>query len=84
MSREPGDITRLLLDWQRGDTAALDDLARVARRQARVVELRFFAGLTVPEAADVVGVSVATGERDWTAARHWLRRRLDSLAAGTV
>ena len=63
---------------------ALDDLARVAKRQARVVELRFFGGLTVPEAAEVLGVSLATAERDWTAARHWLRRRLESLAAGAA
>lgn len=62
---------------------ALDDLARIAERQARVVELRFFGGLTVSEAAEVLGLSLATAERDWTAARHWLRRRLESLAAGT-
>lgn len=59
---------------------ALEDLACIADRQARVVELRFFGGLTVPEAAEVLGVSLATAERDWTAARHWLRRRLTTLA----
>ena len=60
---------------------ALDDLARIAERQARVVELRFFGGLTVPEAAEVLDVSLATAERDWTAARHWLFRRLRDLEA---
>ncbi|MEM7582488.1 MAG: ECF-type sigma factor [Acidobacteriota bacterium] len=61
---------------------ALDDLARIDERQARVVELRFFGGLTVPEVAELLSVSRATAERDWTAARHWLRRRLESIAAG--
>jgi RNA polymerase sigma factor (TIGR02999 family) len=60
---------------------ALEDLARIADRQARLVELRFFGGLTVPESAEVLDVSLATAERDWTAARHWLRRRLRGLAA---
>jgi RNA polymerase sigma factor (TIGR02999 family) len=59
---------------------ALEDLARIADRQARMVELRFFGGLTVPESAEVLGVSLATAERDWTAARHWLRRRLQGPA----
>jgi DNA-directed RNA polymerase specialized sigma24 family protein len=43
------------------------------------VELRFFGGLTLEEAADVVGVSVATAERDWKAARAWLSKTLRAL-----
>jgi RNA polymerase sigma factor (TIGR02999 family) len=57
---------------------ALDDLARKDERSARLVELRFFGGLTLDEAADTLCVSPATAERDWTFARAWLFRRLRS------
>jgi RNA polymerase sigma factor (sigma-70 family) len=57
-------------------SAALDELARLDERQARIVELRFFGGLTVPEVADFLGVSARTVEGDWTHARAWLRREL--------
>ena len=59
--------------------AALEDLTKINERQARVVELRFFGGLTIPEVASISEVSVATTERDWSAARRWLRRRLASI-----
>ncbi|MEM7277437.1 MAG: ECF-type sigma factor [Pseudomonadota bacterium] len=59
--------------------AALEDLTKINARQARVVELRFFGGLTIPEVASISEVSVATTERDWSAARRWLRRRLASI-----
>jgi DNA-directed RNA polymerase specialized sigma24 family protein len=62
---------------------ALEDLAQIAPRQASLVELRFFGGLTLPEAAEALELSLATAERDWRAARHWLRRRLQSLEAAT-
>jgi RNA polymerase sigma factor (TIGR02999 family) len=55
---------------------ALDRLAALDARQARVVEHRFFAGLTAQETAEVLGVSVPTIERDWRAARAWLRREM--------
>lgn len=55
---------------------SLDRLAALDPRQARVVELRFFGGLTVPEVALVLGVSQRTVEGDWTHARAWLRREL--------
>jgi RNA polymerase sigma factor (TIGR02999 family) len=55
---------------------ALTRLARVDPTQARIVELRFFAGLTVEEAAEAVGVSPATLKREWSVARAWLRREL--------
>ena len=56
--------------------AALDALAAVSPRQARVVELRYFAGLEVLEVADALGVSEATINRDWRVARAWLAARL--------
>ncbi len=55
---------------------ALEELARLDPQQARVVELKFFGGLTIEEAAEAMGVSHATVEREWKVARAWLRRRL--------
>jgi RNA polymerase sigma factor (TIGR02999 family) len=55
---------------------ALEALARIDPRQCRVVELRYFAGLTTPETADALDVSTATVEREWRFARAWLWRRL--------
>ena len=56
--------------------AALTRLAQLDERQARIVELRFFGGLSVDETAEVVGVSPATVKRDWQFARVWLRREI--------
>jgi RNA polymerase sigma factor (TIGR02999 family) len=56
--------------------AALEDLARLEPRQARVVEMRFYAGLSVEETAEALGTSPATVKRDWTVARAWLHREL--------
>jgi len=61
---------------------ALERLAELDERQARIVELRFFGGLTVPEVATVLGVSTRTVEGDWTHARAWLKREL-SRGAGS-
>lgn len=62
------------------DLLALDDalerLAELDDRQARVVECRFFAGMGVEETAEVLGISPATVKRDWTLARAWLNREL--------
>jgi RNA polymerase sigma factor (TIGR02999 family) len=55
---------------------ALDELAVFDETQARLVELRFFGGLSVEEAADVVGVSRTTANREWATAKSWLYRRL--------
>ena len=64
------------------DVIALDDaLARLAEldpQKARLVDLRYFAGLSIPEAAEVLGVSTATVGREWAVARMWLRRELES------
>lgn len=66
------------------DLVALDDaLARLAildERQARIVELRFFGGLSVPETAALIGASERTVKRDWQVARAWLTRELSSAA----
>jgi RNA polymerase sigma factor (TIGR02999 family) len=51
---------------------ALSRFALVAPQKAQLVKLRFFAGLTMPEAAEALGISVATAERYWTYARTWL------------
>ncbi len=56
--------------------AALALLAQLDARQAKIVELRFFGGLSVDEAAEVLGVSKRTVEADWTMAKAWLRREL--------
>jgi RNA polymerase sigma factor (TIGR02999 family) len=60
---------------------ALDELAALDERQARLVELRFFGGLSVEEAAEAVGVSHATAGREWATAKAWLHRRLKSSPA---
>jgi RNA polymerase sigma factor (TIGR02999 family) len=57
---------------------ALNALAAIDARKVRVVELRFFAGLTVEETAQVLDVSPDTVARDWRMARTWLLRQLDS------
>ena len=64
------DIELLELD------RALSDLGRLDPRQARIVELRFFGGLSVEETAEVAGVSTATVKREWRTARAFLRREI--------
>jgi RNA polymerase sigma factor (TIGR02999 family) len=60
---------------------ALDDLAKIDPRQSRVVELRFFAGLSVEETAEVMQMSPATVKREWTVAKAWLFRQIRRQAA---
>ncbi len=60
---------------------ALSELARLDSQQARIVELRFFGGLSVEETADVLGISPATVKRHWTVARAWLVSRLEGPAS---
>lgn len=55
---------------------ALTTLAEIDPRQSRVVELRFFAGLSLEEISEVMGIATATVQRDWTAARAWLYREI--------
>ena len=56
--------------------AALTRLEKFDAPQSRIVELRYFGGLTLEETADVTGVSLATVKREWAMARAWLRREL--------
>jgi RNA polymerase sigma factor (TIGR02999 family) len=67
-----------LLDLDR----ALEALAAVAPRKARVVDLRFFGGLSVEETADVLHVSTDTVKRDWRFAKMWLLRELEGITDG--
>ena len=87
-SKRGGEVTRVTLDdsvsWggePEVDVTALDEaLTRLARfdgRQARVVELRFFAGLSIEECGDVLDISPATVKREWTMAKTWLRDELE-------
>ena len=69
-AREPRQIDVLALH------ESLERLAAFDPQQARIVELRYFAGLTIDEAAEVVGVSEATVAREWTIAKAWLRADL--------
>jgi len=55
---------------------ALKELAKLDARQARIIELRYFAGLTVEEVAKVLGTSASTVKREWNTARLWLLREL--------
>jgi RNA polymerase sigma factor (TIGR02999 family) len=65
---------------ERADVVALDDalnsLEALDPRKCRVIEMRFFGGLSLQETADVLNVSVATVRRDWSMARAWLHREL--------
>src|SRR5213592_1520575 len=77
------DPLRLTLEFYENnkiDVTALDQalqaLEALDERQARIVELRFFAGLTVEETAELLEISPATVKRDWTLAKIWLRREL--------
>jgi len=86
-AKREGMATRVTLDeslsWSGGrelDLVELDQaltaLAALDARQARVVEQRFFAGLSIEETAEVLNISPATVKREWTVAKAWLRRAL--------
>jgi RNA polymerase sigma factor (TIGR02999 family) len=61
--------------------SALEDFSSAYPRQARLVELRYFGGLSVEETAEYLSVSAATAKRDWVMARAWLHRRLAGAGA---
>ncbi len=65
-----GDVELLALD------DALDELSRVDERQGKIVEMKFFGGLSAPEISQVLGISRATVDRDWVTARVWLHRQM--------
>ena len=63
--------------------AALTELSRVNDRLVRVVECRYFGGLTIPETAEALGVSHTTVSEDWRFARAWLHRALGDTQDGS-
>src|SRR5579863_9975139 len=65
-----GDAELLALD------AALEDLSRIDERQGKIVEMKFFGGLSAPEISEALGISRATVDRDWATARVWLHRHM--------
>jgi RNA polymerase sigma factor (TIGR02999 family) len=73
---QPRDCELLLLDQ------ALEELSMRDPRQGRIVELRYFAGLSEEEAAEVLSISRTTVTREWRMAKAWLHRRLTSGATG--
>ncbi len=93
--RHGGDFQRVDVDMsrfsppdRREDLVALDEaltqLERFDPRKASLVKLRYFAGLTMQEAADALGVSIATAERDWSYTRVWLLRALTDAGDETA
>jgi RNA polymerase sigma-70 factor (ECF subfamily) len=79
---DPLRLTLEFYDSRKIDVTALDQalqtLEALDERQARIVELRFFGGLTVEETAELLQISPATVKRDWTLAKIWLRRELSA------
>jgi RNA polymerase sigma factor (TIGR02999 family) len=63
---------------------SLTDLAGIDPQQARIVELRYFTGLSIEETAEVLGISPATVKRDWAVARAWLFRELSGREETTA
>jgi RNA polymerase sigma factor (TIGR02999 family) len=59
---------------------ALQELSRVDDRQGKIVEMKFFGGLSAPEISEVLGISRATVDRDWATARVWLHRQMNRTA----
>jgi RNA polymerase sigma factor (TIGR02999 family) len=85
LSRRELDPERLVAAQPREDLlaldAALDKLARGNRQAADVVQLRYFAGLTLDEAAEALGISPRTAGRLWAYARAWLRREIEAVGS---
>ena len=78
----PIDDVSLEMSEQRADELvvldeALSDLAKLDQRKARVVELRYFGGLSLEETAEVLGISLMTVRRDWRAAKAWLYKEVN-------
>ena len=91
-SKRGGDVYKLALDEAEEqpqvldvDIVALDDalktLSEMDLQQGRVVELKFFGGLSIEDTAEVLGISTSTVKRDWITARAWLFRELNRSTA---
>lgn len=80
VNRVEVELTDVASAAERVDLLDLDQvltkLAAQHERKARLVELRYFSGLTMKQAANALGISIATAERDWTYARAWLHREI--------
>lgn len=74
LQQQRTDVDIIALD------VALDRLSELDPQQSRIVELRFFTGLTIEDTSEVMGISPATVKRDWTSARAWLHREMDRSA----
>jgi RNA polymerase sigma factor (TIGR02999 family) len=72
MSDGAGEVDLLAVDQ------ALEQLARISELQARVVEMRFFGGLTIPEIAEVLSMGKRSVDREWACAKAWLYRELST------
>jgi len=70
------DVDLVLLDQ------ALEELSAFDARQGRIVELRFFGGLSIEETAEALGISPATVKREWALAKAWLHRRMEEGDSG--
>lgn len=92
-AKRGGGVPRLALDPQMAlpqtrdlDLLALDDalnrLAELDAQQSRLIELRFFGGLSIVETAATLNISAATVKREWATARAWLQREMKSKEAG--
>jgi RNA polymerase sigma factor (TIGR02999 family) len=86
--RLPLEEAELLAPEPREDVLALDEalteLAATDRAAADLVQLRYFGGLSIPDAAQVLGVSPRTAIRLWTFARHWLWERLQGAGGDDI
>ncbi len=75
------DDALAIAEGRTGDLLELDEvltrLASIDAQQVRIIELRFFAGLTVEETAEVLNISPATVKREWTTAKAWLAREIE-------
>jgi len=80
------EVEALLPQAKNCDLLALDDalteLGRADPQLIKIVELRFFGGLSIEESAVVLGISQSTVKREWTTARAWLHRELTQSASG--
>ena len=81
---EPTDPSRTVSAELLDVDSAMNELAGLDIQQARIVEMRFFGGLSIEETAVTLGISPATVKRDWAVAKTWIRRRLSRKGPESV